>query len=129
MFADNVLKFQSRERENVTRRANGQRRIEKEMKKKVRLGSLYTLPAGCNSRYQDACDGDAARAVLVAGWVGVTSICSALVNLLHSSVWSSKTYYVSLSCPRGCRAMCGRASRATPPDEDHACMKGAGSLD
>jgi hypothetical protein len=30
MFDDNVLKFQSREKENVTRRANGQRRIEKE---------------------------------------------------------------------------------------------------
>jgi hypothetical protein len=40
--------------------------------------------------YQDAidatrmhiCDGDAARAVLVAGWVGVTSICSALVRFI-----------------------------------------------
>jgi hypothetical protein len=33
MFDDNVLKFQSREKENVTRRANGrQRRIEKEEK-------------------------------------------------------------------------------------------------
>jgi hypothetical protein len=34
MFDDNVLKFQSREKENVTRRANGQRRIEKEMKRR-----------------------------------------------------------------------------------------------